>query len=81
MVKSVSGRKRDYLYRNLVQIFKQEGAKGWFKGLPAVLIGTIPSRTIYFAAYNFSKQIRGDNGPVTHIVSVCSYSLSSALNY
>ena len=70
MVKNVSGRKRDFLFRNLIQIFKNEGAKGYFKGLPAVLIGTIPSRTIYFWAYNLSKQIRQDNGPITHIVSV-----------
>jgi len=79
MVKNVSGRKRDYLVRNLIQIFKNEGPKGYFKGLPAVLIGTIPSRTIYFWAYNLSKNYRQDNGPVTHIVSALSASSSQII--
>ena len=72
MVKNVSGRRRDFLMKNLRQIFQNEGPKGFFKGLPAVLIGTIPSRAIYFYSYNQAKRIRGDNSPVTHIISVMS---------
>lgn len=76
MVKNVSGRRRDFLMKNLRQIFQNEGPKGFFKGLPAVLIGTIPSRAIYFYSYNQAKRIRGDNSPVTHIISVSSKCLA-----
>lgn len=65
--------------KNLRQIFQNEGPKGFFKGLPAVLIGTIPSRAIYFYSYNQAKRIRGDNSPVTHIISALSASSSQIL--
>lgn len=81
-VKTVSGTfvPRDHLLRNLQIIFKSEGFKALFKGLPATLFGTIPSRAIYFYSYNKSKSVFNyKDSPLVHIVSALSAGSSQIL--
>eukprot|EP00475_Leptophrys_vorax_P033549 TRINITY_DN5292_c0_g1_i4.p1 TRINITY_DN5292_c0_g1~~TRINITY_DN5292_c0_g1_i4.p1 ORF type:complete len:393 (-),score=73.65 TRINITY_DN5292_c0_g1_i4:7-1185(-) len=56
---SAGGRKLKYngLFMTLNTTFKEEGFKGWFRGLGSCLLGLVPSWTIYFTCYNSFKRI------------------------
>ena len=45
------------------RILEQDGVAGFFRGLPPTLIGIIPSRSVYFYAYQQCKQAIGPYAP------------------
>ena len=56
-------------------IYKHEGPRALMKGLGPIIVGVVPSRAVYFWAYNHSKtQFSnicqcGEDRPMIHIVS------------
>lgn len=75
IVKNISGRKGDYMLRNIKLIINNEGKAALFKGLPITLLGAIPSRMIYFYSYNTCKGyfgIENSNSPAVHTASAIS---------
>lgn len=57
----------------LRQIIKTEGPRGLFRGIGPTVVGVAPSRAIYFAAYESSKEFfNGLCSPETHFVHLCS---------
>jgi len=78
-VKTLDGKRRDFLIKNILKITKDEGVKALYKGLPVTLIGTIPARFIYFGAYNTTKSSFGTNETHVHILSAMSASVSQIL--
>jgi solute carrier family 25 protein 33/36 len=46
------------------QILSRDGFSGFFRGLPPTLIGIIPSRSVYFYAYQSVKHFLGGHGLV-----------------
>lgn len=74
-VKNISGRKGDYMLKNIKVIIASEGKFALFKGLPITLLGAIPSRMIYFYSYNTCKAhfgIENSNSPAVHTASAIS---------
>ena len=69
-IKSVDGRRRDYLIKNVFQILRKEGWRALFKGLPITLTGVVPSRFVYFYSYNGTKSFINENTKTAHILSV-----------
>ena len=73
-MKRVEGQKskyrKDYLVRNITNIFKHEGWRALFKGLPVTLVGVIPARYIYFYSYHKMKSYLDQNTPAVHMISV-----------
>lgn len=65
----------------LVQkIMKNEGPKGFFKGLKPMIIGIVPTRAIYFWAYSTSKaslSAKVGDGPLNHILSAFAAGITS----
>ena len=68
-------------------IFKNEGYKGFFKGVRPLLVGIVPTRAIYYWSYSISKkslkEFIGDS-PLNHLSSaffagVCSNTIMNPL--
>lgn len=47
-------------------IVRKEGIGHLYKGLPAILVGAIPSHAVYFATYEFVKERLGGRAPGHH---------------
>eukprot|EP01038_Epipyxis_sp_PR26KG_P009679 gene9679-13032_t len=64
----------------LMQIIKDEGPKGLFRGLKPMLVGIIPTRAIYFWAYTSSKGIlypKLGQTPFVHLLSAFAAGITS----
>lgn len=62
------------------QIMKNEGPKGFFKGLKPMIVGIVPTRAIYFWAYSTSKATlspKVGDGPLNHILSAFAAGITS----
>ncbi len=64
------------LYTTTKQILKKDGFKGFYRGLSPTLMGTIPSKSIYFFIYNKSKETfhpkLGDNIQSNALSATCA---------
>jgi len=47
--------------RIVKKIFKRHGVRGFFRGLPAMMIGAAPAHAVFFGAYEFTKHELGGN--------------------
>eukprot|EP01032_Pedospumella_encystans_P017511 gene17511-19950_t len=59
---------------------KNEGPKGFFKGLKPMIVGIVPTRAIYFWAYSTSKATlspKVGDGPLNHILSAFAAGITS----
>mmetsp|Transcript_15640 Transcript_15640/g.19067 ORF Transcript_15640/g.19067 Transcript_15640/m.19067 type:complete len:388 (-) Transcript_15640:321-1484(-) len=65
------------------RVFETEGLSGFFRGLPPTLVGIIPSRSVYFVAYESTKtslaKLPGTpaGGPVNSLLSGFAAGLTS----
>lgn len=78
-VKTLDGRRSDFLLKNLFKISSEEGVRALYKGLPVTLIGTVPARFIYFGSYNTTKSSFGTNEKYVHILSAMAASVSQII--
>lgn len=46
-------------FHAVAQIYKGEGMRGLYRGMPAVVAGAIPSHAVYFATYEWTRQSLG----------------------
>lgn len=61
-------------------IFVQDGFKGFFKGIQPMMVGIIPTRGIYFWAYNASKDELSPflhDSPYNHLISAFAAGITS----
>lgn len=68
-IKHVGGQRRDYIFKNIKTIAKNEGYRALYKGLPVTLAGVMPARFVYFYSYNTVKSLMNANSPTVHIIS------------
>jgi len=70
----------------LQHIFRTEGTLALWAGMPASMIGTVPSTALYFVAYESMKHVGERNlqerfHPVVHMTSGCLAELISSVIY
>jgi len=56
------------LTSTLATTLKEEGMRGWFKGLGSCLLGLVPSWTIYFTCYNSFKRVLLDTDALDNLI-------------
>lgn len=70
------------------EIFRVDGVRGFFRGLPPTLVGIVPSRSAYFYAYSFCKKRLGpylaEGSPPNALLSglaagICGNSLTNPI--
>jgi solute carrier family 25, member 33/36 len=61
------------------RIFQREGVRGFFRGLPPLLIGIIPSRSAYFYAYQTCKTALGPYAPEGSPINALTSGLMAGL--
>nr|AKN21597.1 slc25a-29 [Schmidtea mediterranea] len=67
--------------KNIKLIVATEGKLGLFRGVVPTLVGVIPSRSIYFWAYNYAQSYFNEIFvPYSNAVFFCSAALSSGLS-
>jgi len=79
VIKSVGGVRRDFVLKNLLQIFRAEGHRALFKGLPITLSGVVPARSIYFFSYSYAKSAMDSNAAHAHALSAMAAGSSQIL--
>lgn len=66
----------------VLQLARQEGVQGFYKGFSVVLVGVVPANMAYFGGYEAAKAVLpGEDGPVRNLAVGASAQLLAGLVY